>query len=403
MTLVLDESQRAALRLVVASRLGIVTGGPGTGKTTSLRAALDELDGLPEPDEGTRYELAAPTGKAARRMMEATGRPARTIHRLLEWGREGAEGFARDAKNPLETGAVIVDEASMLDVELAAALVDAIDQTRTRLVLVGDVHQLPPVGPGCPFRDLIASKRIPVARLTTLHRAAAESWVCTQAPAVLAGRVPALAPRPDFAFARAPSAGHVPAAVLEHVRRIARSDEPLEVQVLSPQHNGAAGTTELNRALQAELNPEARAGAMHWGREEHLYLGDRVIQTRNDYDLDVMNGEIGAVVGLSNAELSVQFDDERVVQFSREKAKGLHLAYALTTHKSQGSEWPWVVVVVHSTHTQMLTRSLLYTAITRARRGVVIVGDEFGLERAVKNAHSDARNSSLVTRLGAPA
>ena len=403
MTLVLDDSQRAAVRLVTAARLGVVTGGPGTGKTTSLRAALDELDQLAVERGRTRYELCAPTGKAARRMQEATGREARTIHRLLEWGMGGRDGFARDAENPLETDAVVVDEASMLDGELAAALVDAIDQTRTRLILVGDVNQLPPVGPGCPFRDLIASGRIPVARLTTLHRAAAESWVCTQAPAVLAGRVPDLAERHDFTFASAPSAGHVPAEVLRAVRRLSVGDAGVDVQVLSPQHGGAAGTTELNRALQADLNPEARPGAMHWGREEHLYLGDRVIQTRNDYDLDVMNGEIGAVVGLDSSRLSVRFDDERVVDYSREKAKALHLAYALTTHKSQGSEWPWVVVVVHSTHTQMLTRSLLYTAITRARQGVVIVGDQLGLERAVRNVRADDRKSSLVTRLGAPA
>lgn len=399
MTIELDESQRAAVALVVSARLGVVTGGPGTGKTTSLRVALDELDATPAPNGGRlRVALCAPTGKAARRMQEATGRPASTIHRLLGWGAGGHPGFTFDAENPLPFDVIIADEASMLDIELAAALVDAIDQLVTRLIFVGDVDQLPPVGPGKPFADLIASGRIPVARLTTLHRAAAESWVCSQAPRILRGERVDLRTRKDFRFINAQSSGHVVPGVLKEV--LALVDAKLDVQVLSPQHKGAAGVTALNAALQSALNPNAKPGARSWGsKDERLFEGDRVIQTRNDYTLGVMNGEIGAVVVMEDARLVVRFDD-RDVEYSRDKAQALHLAYALTTHKAQGSEWPWVVVVVHSTHSMMLTRSLTYTAITRARQGVVIVGDVTGIERAVANAEDAARNTSLVARIG---
>jgi exodeoxyribonuclease V alpha subunit len=434
MTIALDASQIAAVELVCAARLGVVTGGPGTGKTTSLRTALDRLDALPDPDgwpcvacNGTgrepavgsysptcmtcdgrrataveRYMLAAPTGKAAQRMQAATGRDARTVHRLLEYKAGGV--FARRPGNPIAAALVVVDEASMLDIELAAALVDAIDPLRTRLVLVGDVNQLPPVGPGRPFADLIESQRVQVARLTTLHRAAAETWVCSQAPTVLAGKLPDLRRRVDFRFVPCTSSLDVANAVLREVTSHAAAAGG-EMQVLTPQHKGGAGVEQINRALQAALNPRSLTSAPSWGtREERIFVGDRVLQTRNDYELGVMNGETGVVIDLSDTDLLVDFGEEgmpRECKYSRLQAAALHLAYAITTHKSQGSEWPWVCVVVHSTHTMMLTRALVYTAITRARQGVVIVGDELGLKRAVANVHDTSRNSSLQRRLEA--
>ena len=433
MTIALDASQQAACDLVCTARLGVVTGSPGTGKTTCLRTALDRLDALPEPDgwpcvncNGTgrepaigsyaptcmtcdgrrvtpveRYVLASPTGKAAQRMTQATGREARTVHRLLEYRSGGV--FARNARNPITAALVVVDEASMLDIELAAALVDAIDPTRTRLVLVGDVNQLPPVGPGRPFADLIESARIPVARLTTLHRAAAETWVCSQSPVVLAGKLPDLRKRKDFRLITCASALDVANAVLREVTAHAAADAG-EMQVLTPQHKGGAGVEQINKALQAALNPRSRVvGAPSWGaRDERIFVGDRVLQTKNDYELGVMNGETGVVIDLNDTSLVVDFGEDGIAReatYNRLQASSLHLAYAITIHKSQGSEWPWVCVVVHSTHTIMLTRALVYTAITRARQGVVIVGDELGLKRAVANVHDTSRNSSLQRRI----
>ena len=269
---------------------------------------------------------------------------------------------------------------------------------KTRLVLVGDVDQLPPVGPGKPFADLIASGHVPVARLTEVHRSKAESWVCTQAPRVLRGELPDMrGPRGDFAWHPVPSVADVVGKVVALAR--AADEAGRELQVLAPQRGGLAGVDALNRSLQAALNPQ-RPGAASWGRkEERIYLGDRVIQTSNDYRLEVMNGEVGDVDKLTDSELVVDFGDGRRVTYTKPASKALHLAYALTTHKSQGSEWPWVCVVAHSTHTFMLSRALFYTAITRARDGVLLVGDEEGVRHAVKNARDASRNSSLVMRL----
>lgn len=405
MTITLDPSQRAAVALALTARVGIITGGPGRGKTTITRAALDAMDVA-----GVTYELASPTGKAARRMEEATGRPAQTVHRLLGYGL--GDPWLHTAERPLETDCVIVDEASMLDLELARALLDAIDPRRTRLILVGDVDQLPSVGPGRVFGDLIDSGEVPVARLTTLHRSAAEAWVSTQAPEVLAGRVPDLRERPDFTFIERENRDSAADAVVELVTRTLpeRGIAPADVQVLIPMTVGPAGTSVLNRRLQAVCNTAAPGSGWKIGKgsegegAEEIRVGDRVIQTRNDYLLNVFNGETGRVVSVDKDELAVDFGDEkspRGVTYSRDAARSLRLAYALTVHRYQGSETPWAVVMCHSTHTKMLSRNLLYTAITRAKRGVVIVGDRKGIERAVKNATDSKRNTGLIERLRA--
>ena len=480
-TIELDPSQERAVELVCTARLGVITGGPGTGKTTCLRTALDRIDATAgrscpackgrgvvlQHDEygGDSYEdtcqacagtgrivsyaLAAPTGKAARRMSEATGRDATTVHRLLAYGPlpDGGVGFRHDATHPLTHELVVVDEASMLDVELADALFEAIDPAVTRLVLVGDVNQLPSVGPGRVFGDLIESGRVPVAQLTKLHRAAAESWVCSQAPRILAGELPDLETRSDFVWARADDRDAaarllVDVATKHLPERRGASGEA--VQVLVPQRIGPAGGEALNVRLQAILNPIKGEGAPGWKIGPYtIREGDRVIQTSNDYQLNVMNGEVGVVSWVREKPLTcpvcdgkrvvevesedmrrtierdcercagkgalppgmgVRFPEgrgERLVEYSKSKADSLALAYALTIHKSQGSEWPWVVVFVHSTHTMMLTRQLIYTAITRAKVGVVIVGDKTGIERAVRETKDARRNTALVERLRA--
>lgn len=407
----LDPSQLAAVELATHARLGVITGGPGCGKTTCLRAALDALDA-----RGESYELAAPTGKAAIRMREATGRDAQTIHRLLAYGPDerGVLGFRRNEFSPVQASAVIIDESSMIDVLLADALLRAINPRTTRLILVGDANQLPPVGAGQVFADLIASGTVPVARLTTVHRAAAESWVCTNAPIILAGGRPALERRDDFAWVGAAElpAAEVPARVISAVGDLQRTRgaELEDVQVLVPQNKGGAGAFALCESLRAAFNPAHDDDPREWpaAPDVLLRLRDRVIQTRNDYELGVFNGEIGEVVavehGLANAHVTVRFagdagDADRLVEYDWSAARALRLAYALTIHKSQGSQWPWVVVVCHTTHSQMLTRRLLYTAITRASRGVVIVGDKMGLVRAVRSNDDARRNTWLAQRL----
>lgn len=438
----LDDSQRRAADLIRTARIGVVTGGPGTGKTTTLRVALDEVEAA-----GVSVLLAAPTGKAARRMHVATGRPASTVHRLLDYGPTGigAEmGFRRDASCPIAAGLVVVDEASMLDVELADALFAALDPAVTRLVLVGDADQLPSVGPGRVFADMIASGEVPVARLERVHRSMAESWVCSQAPRILRGELPDLAPRKDFAIARADGRVEAARAVVQAVtrflpERVGESATGDNAQVLVPMRTGDCGTEAINGALQERLNPGARKGPTFRVGPYVIGLGDRVIQTRNNYALGVMNGECGRVLrvlaqaakcvfcagsglvyesaplsdntprvrcpdcggrGEHAAGVHVQIDGRAdVIVYSTSQAEGLALAYALTVHKSQGSEWPWVVCVMHSTHSIMLTRQLLYTAITRAKVGVVLIGDDAGIARAVRETRDAKRNTGLVERL----
>lgn len=406
-SITLDPSQRIAVELMLSARVGIVTGGPGVGKSTITGVALDRLDALhaqlldsagPRGVEAHQppYLLAAPTGKAARRMSEATGREAMTIHRLLKYGLGQPWGHTRHY--PLPTACVIVDEASMVDVELAAALFDAIDPTTTRLILVGDRNQLPSVGAGKVFADLISSGAVPVAELTTLHRSAAESWVCRNAPLVLAGKAPDLRPLPDFQWANVPTAHAAAQAALSWARQ-------MDAQILIPQRTAECGTNAVNRLAQAEMNPkrQGEAAISVKGRDEagsyEIRPRDRVIQTKNDYQQDVMNGETGVVLEVTDGgAVTVDFDG-REVTLTGLDAHRLQLAYALTIHKSQGSEWPWVVVLCHSSHTYMLSRALLYTAITRAKKGVVVVGDEAGLERALDNDRDARRNTTLAQRI----
>lgn len=396
MTITLDPSQLLAVRLMVTAKLACVTGGAGTGKTTCLRYALDEMDAL-----GQTYALAAPTGKAAKRMTETTDRPARTIHRLLGW--QG--GFTVNQHNPLQVSAVIIDEASMLDVELAAAVFAAVDPARTRLIFMGDANQLAPVGPGYLFGDMIASERVPVARLTTLHRAAELSWINTAAQAILRREMPDITTqRADFRFVHVEESAQVMPVITELTSKIIPREIDEDAQVLIPQKPGVSGIHEANVALQNALNP-VRAGESVFKRGKdssggELRIQDRVIQTRNNYDLNVFNGEIGTLHDIEDGKVLVQFPDRELpVTYNRAQAGALQLAYALTVHKMQGSEFPWIVFVCHSTHTHMLSPQLMYTAITRGKRGVILVGNEQGLRNGLRQDNPPRRNSGLVARL----
>lgn len=401
MSINLDDSQRSALALARTEPVCIITGGPGTGKTTIVRALLDSLDTI-------AVALCAPTGKAAKRMSEATGREATTIHRLLSFRPHDesqvdealAGRFARNAQNPLEQDVVIVDEASMLDVELCASLLEAINPATTRLILVGDADQLPSVGPGAILEDLVRSELIPTARLTSVHRSARGSWINDTAPAVLRGESFPLEARDDFEYLEAQSSNDVARLCGDAFAKHKGA------QVLVPQKTGHAGTEAINAALQQRFNP-LRSGALQWGdikNNRTIRCGDRVIQTRNDYQIDmgagVFNGEVGTVVDLDAKSMHVEFPDRSTpVTYTRSEARSLKLAYALTIHKSQGSEWPWVIVVAHNTHTFMLTRRLFYTAITRGKTGVVVVGNEKGIASAIASTKDAGRNTALIERI----
>ncbi|MHB9057285.1 MAG: SF1B family DNA helicase RecD2 [Bacillota bacterium] len=400
----LGDEQQQAVAMAMSSGVTVITGGPGTGKTTVINTVLDLFERF-----GRRVVLCAPTGRAAKRMTEATGREAGTVHRTLEYRYAPGQGlsFARNEDNPLEDDAVVVDEASMLDLSLCHHLARAV-RPGARLILVGDVDQLPAVGPGNVLRDVIASGAFAVARLTRIYRQAGESLIVLNAHRINAGEPPELNRRDgDFFFIEEEDPEKIRAEMIQLVtRRLAdfRGFDPIrDIQVLSPMHRTPVGVEVLNRELQERLNP-APEGAERAAGPARFRPGDKVMQVRNDYQKGVFNGDIGWVVAVDDeeGEVTVSFpesDVERQVIYDRGELDELTLAYAISVHKSQGSEYRAVVMPLTTQHYVMLQRNLLYTAITRARELVVLVGTRKALSVALHNDQIQRRFTRLKERL----
>lgn len=390
------DEQWAAVRAAFESRISVLTGGPGVGKTRCTEGIVAEAEAA-----NATIALCAPTGRAARRLNETTAHEAKTIHGLLDWVPGQEPGF--HAGHPLPVDLVIVDESSMLNLHLIEVLLDGLAET-THIVFVGDADQLPPIGAGKPFEDLIDSGTVPVVRLTQIFRQAARSMITTAAHEINQGRAPHLEPESDqerdFFFIDRVTSERALETVVEVVAERAPAkfgvDPIREVQVLAPMYRGPIGINKLNERLQEELNPDGEP-ALH-GR---FRVGDRLIQTRNSHELELMNGSIVFLRADSREmkTITVETDDGGSRLIPYRDADDLNLAYAISVHKAQGCEVPVVVGVCHRSHSRMLNRPLLYTAITRARNSCILIGDQTVLAAAVHRDDSGGRHSGLAERL----
>jgi exodeoxyribonuclease V alpha subunit len=385
--------------MALTNKVTVLTGGPGTGKTTTVRTIIRLLDA-----KSFTYALAAPTGRAAKRLAEATGREAKTIHRLLEFKPHKGSLFQRNQENPVEADMVIVDEASMLDLLLTNSLLKAI-HPESHLLLVGDVDQLPSVGAGNVLKDIIGSGVAAVVHLDEIFRQAEGSLIIENAHRINRGEMPLfLKSAADFFLFPAQDADRAADLVVDLVQNRVPGKfglDPMDdIQVLSPMHRGAAGVGELNRRLQVALNPQAKGRAEVRLKSQVYRLGDRVMQIRNNYDKEVYNGDMGRITALDpvNQVLAVRVDDQDVIYEFSELDELVH-AYAVSVHKSQGSEYPVVVLPMLTQHYMLLQRNLLYTAVTRARELVVLVGSRRALALAVGNNKIMERHTALDARL----
>ncbi|MCD8156371.1 MAG: ATP-dependent RecD-like DNA helicase [Clostridiales bacterium] len=413
----LDELQRVAVKEAVRNGLLVITGGPGTGKTTTINTIIHYFE-----SEGMDICLAAPTGRAAKRMSEATGFEAKTIHRMLELsgGVEARAGFERNEKNPLETDVIIIDEVSMVDITLMYALLKAV-VAGTRLILVGDANQLPSVGPGCVLQDIIEAHACNVVRLNHIFRQASQSDIVINAHKINRGEAVTLDNRSrDFFFLKRTDANVIISVCIQLIREklpgYVRA-RPFDIQVLTPMRKGLLGVERLNGILQEYLNPPAA------GREEKAHgdavfrVGDKVMQTKNNYQaeweivnrygipiekgLGVFNGDMGIIREINSfaESLTVEFEEGRMVEYPFKQLDELELAYAITIHKAQGSEYPAVVIPLLGGPRMLMNRNLLYTAVTRARKCVTLVGDDRTFFRTIENVSEQRRYSGLRDRL----
>ena len=404
----LSPAQQAAAARLLRSKVGVLTGGPGTGKTTLVRWVAGSFRRI-----GTRVALAAPTGRAAKRLEESTGQAASTIHRLLEFSPRDAT-FARNRDYPLAADLVVVDEASMIDIALLAALLDAVPD-RSRVLFVGDADQLPSVGAGAVLADLGLVAAIPTVRLAEVFRQSSASRIVRAAHAINRGEFDPAAMTAgagggaDFYFI----ARREPEQVADTIERVITDRIPArfgldprhDVQVLSPMNRGPLGTVQLNARLRDRLNPAPRSAGPATTPDAgggRMRIGDRVLQTRNNYQLEVFNGDIGQVIDVDNDAGAVRVGFAgREVEYAGADRDDLVLAYAISIHRSQGSEFPAVVIPVHTQHFVMLRRNLLYTAVTRGKRLVVVVGSEMAVAIAVRRGAERERHSALAGRVTA--
>ena len=396
----LSPSQHEALKIALRSRAVVITGGPGVGKTTLVQSLLKILTA-----KKLKCILAAPTGRAAQRMAEATGLEASTLHRLLEF-QPARGGFQRNASNPLEGDVVVIDEVSMVDVPLMSRLLDALPR-KARLILVGDADQLPSVGPGLVLGDIIRSGMIPVVHLKEIFRQAGDSRIISGAHSINRGEIPDIIEAPkdsDFVFIEREDPEECAATLVSMVRdRLPKhlGVDPIQgIQILSPMHRGSLGIKELNLRLQAALNPKSEYRDEYQAYGNLFRVGDKVIQTSNNYDKEVFNGDIGRIRSMDREEkqLVVRFGTREVI-YEFNELDELELAYAITIHKSQGSEFPVVVIPLAMQQYLLLQRNLLYTGVTRGKKMVVLVGQKKALGMAVRNESTRHRHGGLLHRL----
>ncbi len=417
--LYLDEMQRTAVVEAVKHGVMVLTGGPGTGKTTTINAMIRFFD-----SEGMDFLLAAPTGRAAKRMTEATGYEAQTIHRLLEVNgnpeEDSVSGFQRNEENPLEADVIIIDEVSMVDLPLMSALLRAI-VPGTRLVLVGDCSQLPSVGPGSVLKDIIDSERFSVVMLTKIFRQAGESDIVVNAHKINRGEEVTLDNKSrDFFFLKRQDANVIISVLITLIQKKLPKyvdANPYDIQVLTPMRKGLLGVERLNGILQEYLNPPEKGKTEKEIGDRLFREGDKVMQIKNNYQLEweistkygmtvdkgmgIFNGDMGIIRKINTYEetVTVEYDEQRKVKYPYALLDELELAYAITIHKSQGSEYPAVVIPLLSGPRQLYHRNLLYTAVTRARRCVTLVGSDQVFQEMIQNTNEQRRNTSLAKRI----